>query len=40
MFRETGENWADEVRDDVIEECAKNGGKGLSLFDMISDAVL
>uniref|UniRef100_A0A914ZEP7 RRM domain-containing protein n=1 Tax=Parascaris univalens TaxID=6257 RepID=A0A914ZEP7_PARUN len=24
--QETGENWADEVRDDVIEECAKNGG--------------
>uniref|UniRef100_A0A8R1TWF1 RRM domain-containing protein n=1 Tax=Onchocerca volvulus TaxID=6282 RepID=A0A8R1TWF1_ONCVO len=24
--QETGETWADEVRDDVIEECAKNGG--------------
>ncbi|VDN53787.1 unnamed protein product, partial [Dracunculus medinensis] len=24
--QETGENWADEVRDDVIDECAKNGG--------------
>ncbi|VDM39542.1 unnamed protein product [Toxocara canis] len=24
--QETGDNWADEVRDDVIEECAKNGG--------------
>lgn len=24
--QEQGENWADEVRDDVIEECAKNGG--------------
>lgn len=27
FYRETGENWADEVRDDVIDECAKNGGK-------------
>lgn len=27
VFRETGDTWADEVRDDVIEECAKNGGK-------------
>ncbi|VDK45286.1 unnamed protein product [Gongylonema pulchrum] len=24
--QETGDTWADEVRDDVIEECAKNGG--------------
>ncbi|VDK45667.1 unnamed protein product [Anisakis simplex] len=24
--QESGDSWADEVRDDVIEECAKNGG--------------
>lgn len=30
--RETGETWADEVRDDVIEECAKNGGKSFPTF--------
>lgn len=33
--RETGETWADEVRDDVIEECAKNGGKSFSAFSLI-----
>lgn len=26
FFRETNPNWADEIRDDVLEECNKHGG--------------
>lgn len=25
-YRETNLNWADEIRDDVLEECNKHGG--------------
>lgn len=31
-YSEQGDSWAEEVRDDVIEECAKNGGMFLVLF--------